>query len=248
MSQVIIYGFIATASLFLGAIFGIYLKVKPKIIGTIMAFGAGTLIAALTFGLMEQAHQLGGLDNAILGFIIGGASFVVGDLLIVQLGGRHHKEHYQARIMNVLEEKKQSGWSIVLAAILDGVPESLALGISMAAAPSIGLLVLTSIFLSNFPESASSAFDLRKAQKSRREIIWVWLTVSVIGFIFVILGYTIFKNLSPDLVGTFEALAAGALLAMIASTMIPEAYRESGLSVSMVTVLGFLVIFILSKI
>jgi len=248
MFQVIIYGIIAAVSLFLGAVFGVYLQIKPKLIGIIMAFGAGALIAALTFGLMEEANKLGGLDNSTIGFIAGAVLFVVGDLIIIRLGGRHHKEHYQTRITTVMEEENQSGWAIVLAAILDGIPESLALGISMIVNPSVGLLVLTSIFLSNFPESSSSAFDLRKAQKSRKEIIWVWLAVSVIGFIFVILGYTIFKNLSPNLIGTFEALAAGALLAMIASTMMPEAYKESGLLVSMVTVLGFLVIFVLSKI
>ena len=71
--------------------------------------------------------------------------------------------------------------------------------------------------------------------------------MAISGIIFTILGYTIFAHVSPHLTATFESLAAGAILAMLASTMMPEAYQDSGASVSLMTILGFLLIFILSK-
>ena len=239
MSKVIIYAIISVLPLILGSILGSYFQVKEKIIGVISAFGAGAMIAALTFGLMEESFRLGGLDNSIIGFIIGGLLFVIGDLIIIKVGGRGYKRVYDV--------ESSTGWGIVLGAVLDGIPESIALGISLILNPTIGLLVLVAIFLNNLPEAISSAYDLKKSGKSIKKIMLTWLLVAATVFIFVILGNTLFANVSANLTATFQALAAGAILAMLASTMMPEAYRESGNDASLATVAGFLVIFILSK-
>ncbi|MDZ7587122.1 MAG: ZIP family metal transporter, partial [Patescibacteria group bacterium] len=197
-------------------------------------------VAALTFGLMEESFRLGGLDNSIIGFFAGGILFVTGDIIIMRIGGRGHKKYYNV--------DKSTGWGIVLGAVLDGLPESLALGISLLLNKSIGLLVLVAIILNNLPEAIASAYDLKKAQKSNKEIIIIWSIVALAGLIFVILGYTVFSQISEGWTATFESLAAGAILAMLASTMMPEAYKESGIDASLATVLGFLLIFILSKV
>ncbi len=225
--------------LIFGAFLGYRFHVKEKIVGAIASFGSGAMIAALTFGLMEESFRLGGFDNSIIGFIVGGVIFVLGDLIIIRVGGRGHKKYYDV--------ESSSGWGIVLGAALDGIPESIALGVGLLLNMNLGILVLIGIFLSNFPEALSSAYDLKMAKKSFREVMFTWIIVALLGLIFVILGYTLFANFSTGVAATLESFAAGAILAMLASTMMPEAYKESGTSVSILTVLGFMVIFIISK-
>jgi len=239
MTNVILYGILSVIPLIFGAIVGYKFAIKEKIIGGIAAFGAGAMIAVLTFGLMEESFKLGGFDNSIIGFVVGGILFVIGDLIIIKIGGRGHKRSYDV--------ESSSGWGIVLGAALDGIPESIALGLGLLLNRNLGILVLVGIFLSNLPEAISSAYDLKVIRKSFRETLFTWIIVALASLIFVILGYTLFSTLSSHLMATFESLAAGAILAMLASTMMPEAYKESGAWASLATVSGFLVIFILSK-
>lgn len=240
MTNVLLYGFLSVLPLIIGAYIGAKYSIKAKFIGAVAGFGAGTLIAALTFGLMEESFKLGGFDNSVIGFVVGAALFVIGDLIIIRVGGRGHKKFYDV--------ESSTGWGIVLGAMLDGIPESIALGIGMFLNPAVGLLLLVAIFASNLPEAISSGYDLKRINKSVKEIMLTWLAVALIGFIFVVLGYTIFAGFSPSTVATLESLAAGAILAMLASTMMPEAFKESGAPVSLLTVFGFLLIFVLSKI
>ncbi|MBM2820930.1 MAG: zinc/iron permease, zinc transporter, family [Candidatus Berkelbacteria bacterium] len=239
MSQAITYGFLSILPLITGAIFGTCFKVKGKFIGIIAALGSGAMIGALTFGLMEESFKLGGLGNAIVGFIAGGLIFILGDLIIMKIGGRGHKRIYPT--------KNSTGWGIILAAILDGIPESIALGASLIVNKNLGFLVLIGIILNNLPEAMSSAYDLKKASKTAKEIMTIWIFVALLIFIFVILGNTVFANMSSHANATIQAFAAGSILAMLASTMMPEAFQESGLDASLATIVGFLGIFILSK-
>jgi ZIP family zinc transporter len=239
MSNTIIYGLISVSPLFIGALIGSYFHIKTKWVGAISAFGAGALVAALTFGLMEESFRLGGLDSSIIGFVIGGLTFVIGDLIIIRVGGRGHKKFYKA--------ESSSGWGIVLGAVLDGIPESIALGIGLLLNPKIGLLVLIGIIASNLPEAISSAHDLRHIGKPVKTILGTWLAVALVSLIFVVLGYTIFAGIPSSTTAIFESIAAGAILTMLASTMMPEAYKEGGVGSSLATVCGFLIIFIISK-
>jgi len=239
MTNVLLYGIISVSPLVLGSILGCYLKLKERVIGAIAAFGAGALIAAITFGLMEEAFQLGGLDSSIFGFLVGGLLFIIGDMIIIRWGGRGHRRYHSAQ--------NSTGWGIVLAAVLDGLPESFALGISLALNSKIGLLVLVAIVLNNLPEAISSAYDLKNAGRNTKQIIYTWLGVALAGLISVIVGFLIFNIISPDITAMFESIAAGAVLAMLAVTMMPEAYREAHMGAAFGTLSGFLLIFILSK-
>lgn len=239
MSTVSIFGILSVLPLIIGAILGAFLNIKEKYLGAISAFGAGALIAALTFGLMEESFKLGGLDNAIVGFVIGSLAFVLGDWVIIRIGGRGHRRFYDV--------ESSTGWGIVFGAILDGIPESIALGIGLLLNRTVGILVLVAIILANLPEAISSAYDLKKIKKSKREIILTWTTVAFVSLIFVILGYTVFAQISESWTATFQSFAAGAILAMLAVTMMPEAYKESGIGAAVGTMLGFLIIFVLSK-
>jgi ZIP family zinc transporter len=242
MLQIVLYGLIAGFSLFIGALVGIAFKLKQKIIAAFMAFGSGVLICALTFGLMEQAFNHGGFDAVILGFLGGGVAFIIGDYLIHRLGGRKHKSRH---LIN--NENEATGRAITLGAILDGVPETIALGIAVFSGRGTGLLMLVAIVLSNLPEGMSSITGLRREGFSKRKIYWMWIIVAAVLTIIAVLSFAFLHDINLNTIGILEAFAAGAILAMLADTMMPEAYEEGGFSIGILTVVGFLVAFILSR-
>lgn len=242
MNQAILYGLLSGLSLVLGAALGIFFSFKRKIIAAFMAFGSGVMICALTFGLMQKAFEHGGFDAIIIGFLLGGLVFIGVDYLLHYFGGRKHKYH------QIIDSKKDtSGALITTGAILDGIPESIALGISIFAGQGLGILMLAAIFLSNFPESISSVNGLRKEGFSKTKIFWLWFSVGITTALIVVSSYLFLRNLDFNTLGILESFAAGAILAMLADSMIPEAYKEGGFAVAILTIFGFLSAFIISR-
>src|SRR5665811_904635 len=174
MKIAIIYSFLAGFSLILGVIIGTVFKISQRVIAAIMAFGSGVLICALTFGLMEEAFKHGGFDAIVIGFVVGGVVFIGGDFLVHRYGGRNYKKKKHSRTV-----KDTNGKAIILGEALDGIPESIALGLSLIEKNGIGLLMLAAIFLSNLPESISSIDDLRKEGISTKQIYFIWAIVSI---------------------------------------------------------------------
>ncbi len=244
MTRVLIFAFLSGFSLILGTIAGTSFKIPQKVIAAIMAFGSGVMICALTFGLMEEAFKHGGFDAVIIGFLVGGLVFIFGDFLIHRFGGRTSKRRKQF----IKPVRETNGKAIVLGALLDGIPESVALGISLLSRNGIGLLMAAAIFLSNFPESISSIGDLKKEGFSKKRIYFIWSTVGIIVMVTALLSYLFLERLNLNLLGIIEAFASGAILAMLADSMMPEAYEEGGYLIGILTVLGFLTAFILFKI
>ena len=242
MTLVIFYAVISGFSLLIGAVAASIFNFRQRTVAAIMAFGSGTLICALTFGLMEEAFKHGGFDAIIAGFLLGGASFIAGDFLIHWYGGRNHrrKKAFQS-------SAETNGPVIALGSILDGVPESSALGIALINPSGIGLLMVVAIFLSNLPESITSTNGFKKEGISKRQTFLMWFIVSSVVTLTTIFSYVFLKNLDPNTLGIIESFAAGAILAMLADSMIPEAYEEGGLPIASLTILGFLATFILSK-
>jgi zinc transporter, ZIP family len=242
MKIAIIYSFLAGFSLILGVIIGTVFKIGQRVIAAIMAFGSGVLICALTFGLMEEAFKHGGFDAIVIGFLIGGVVFIGGDFLVHRYGGRNHKKNKHFKTV-----KDTNGQAIILGASLDGIPESIALGLSLLEKKGIGLLMLAAIFLSNLPESISSIDDLMREGFSKKKIYFMWSIVSLASIAAAILSYFFLKNINLNMRGIIEAFASGAILAMLADSMMPEAYEEGGYLIGFMTILGFLTAFILSK-
>jgi zinc transporter, ZIP family len=144
---------------------------------------------------------------------------------------------------------QQSGGSpmaIVLGALMDGIPESVAIGVSLLGGGGVGAPVVAAVFLSNVPESLSAATGLRKAGRSPRWIVGLWLAVTAISALSAAVGYGVLGGASDDLVAGIQAFAAGAILTMLADTMMPEAFEHGGSVVGLVTVLGFSAAFLLS--
>lgn len=204
-----------------------------------MAFGSGVLVCALTFGLMEEAFGLGGFDATIIGFLLGGLTFILGDYIILRLGGRHKRK--------ISGKKELNGKAIVLGALLDGVPESAALGIALFAGKGLGFLMLAAIFLSNLPEGISSVPGLLREKFTKKFVLYMWLIASVVLSLIVVASYFFLREIDPNNLGIIEAFAAGAILAMLADTMMPEAFEEGGATIGLVTVLGFIVAFVASR-
>ncbi|MCL4417141.1 MAG: ZIP family zinc transporter [Actinobacteria bacterium] len=242
MKIAIIYSFLAGFSLILGVIIGTVFKIRQRIIAAIMAFGSGVLICALTFGLMEEAFKHGGFDAIAIGFLIGGVVFIGGDFLVHRYGGRNYKKK-----KNFKTVRDTNGKAIILGAALDGIPESIALGLSLLEKNGIGLLMLAAIFLSNLPESISSIDDLRKEGISTKQIYFSWSIVSISSIFAAILSFFFLKNISLNTRGIIEAFASGAILAMLADQEPNGNGIEGGYLIGLLTMLGFLTAFILSK-
>lgn len=241
--NVFLFAIITGIALILGALIGLFFKFKQNHIAMIMAFGSGMLICTLTFGLMEEAFNLGGFDAIILGFLTGGLVFIGGDYLLHYFGGRRHK-----RIQLFKPAKETNGKLIVLGSVLDNIPESIALGLAIANGQNIGLLLVVAIFIANFAESISSISGLIKEKFSRIIICLMWTVVGLITVFFVIFSYHFLGDLSNNTIGIAESFAAGAILVMLADSMIPEAFKEGGFGIALLTLLGFLSAFILTRI
>ncbi|MFA7243888.1 MAG: ZIP family zinc transporter [Patescibacteria group bacterium] len=242
MEYAVLYGAISGLALVGGAAVGIYFNFSQRVIARFMAFGAGVLVCALTFGLMEDAFSFGGFDAVTIGFLIGGLAYVLGDYLLHFYGGRNHKRRKMIETGAIT-----NGRAITLGAILDGIPESAALGISLFAGHGRGFLMAMAIVISNFPEGISSITGLKKEGYSNKKIFTTWAIVAITTLVITILSYIFLTDIDPNNIGIIEAFAAGAILAMLADTMMPEAYEEGGFSIGIITVLGFLAAFILAK-
>lgn len=239
-----LWGLLAGGALLIGAFIAVFLKVPVRMIAGIMAFGSGILISALAFDLMDEAYKKGGIDSTAIGFL-GGAIIFTGINYILSLKGAKHRKRSGNQ-----QQKKTEGNGIALAvgALIDGIPESIVIGLSMLQGGKVSMVAVIAIFLSNLPEGLSSSAGMKKAGRSKTYIFIVWGSIAVISGLAALAGFSIFKDFSADVIAASTALAAGAILAMIVDTMIPEAFEETHNFAGLITVAGFLIAFFLTKI
>jgi zinc transporter, ZIP family len=232
------WGFVGGASLLLGALVGIYAGASRRTIATVMALGAGVLISSVAFELMDEAYQLGGFDASALGLSLGAVAFFLADRAVNRRGG--------ARRKNPGDKQGDSASAIAIGALMDGIPESAAIGISLLEGGNISAALVAAVFLSNVPEGLSSASGMKQAGRSTAHIVGLWAGVTLVSALAALLGYLFLAGAPEDVTALIQAFAAGAILTMLASTMMPEAYEEGGEVVGLVTAAGFLLSFILS--
>lgn len=239
-----LWGLAGGGALVLGALVAWFVRVPRDVVAVVMAFGAGVLTAAAAFELMDSAEQRGGLLATAAGFAGGAVGYVLANVLLARRGARHRK-----RSSNQPAESDQagSGTAIAVGALLDGVPESVVLGVSLLGGGGIGVAMLAAVIISNVPEGLSSVAGMKQAGRGAGYVFGVWGAIAVAGGVSAALGNVLLGTASPQLIAVITAVAAGAILAMIADTMIPEAYERARLYTGLCTTAGFLTAFVVER-
>jgi zinc transporter, ZIP family len=236
------WGFLAAATLIVGGAFALWRGVSERTLGIVLAFGCGVLVSAVSFELVQEAWETeGGRGSVALGLFAGSAVFFVGDLLIDRMGGADRK-HSAGR------QADGSALAIVLGIVLDGIPESLVLGMTIVVGGSVSVAFLVAVALSNVPEAFAASTGLARAGWSRTRVLGLWTFVSVVSGLASLVGWAVFDTASPGVIAFTLAFAGGAILTMLADTMFPEAYEHAGKLVGVVTTFGFAVSFAISAI
>lgn len=217
----------------LGALIGLKIDGRGRLIGLLLGFGAGALISAVSFELAAEAFETGGTASLAAGLAAGALTYFAGSRAL----GRSHGTHPAA---------SGAGAMLALGALLDGVPESAALGITLTQSDGGGIGLLAAIFISNLPEAIGSGSIMRSGGANRAQIIGLWLLVALAGIVSCVLGYALLDGASDNLVAIVQAFAAGAILTMLVDTMVPEATKTGGDKTGLATVLGFAIALLLS--
>lgn len=241
-----LWGLLAGGALVVGAAVSWFVRVPQRVVAAVMAFGAGVLISALAFELVQDALADGGIAPTTLGFLLGALAYLGANVLLARHGARHRKRSGGQQPAE--SEQAGSGTAIAIGALLDGVPESVVLGVSLLTGEGVGVAVLAAIFLSNLPEGLSSAAGMKNAGRSARYVFGIWVTIAVVSGIAGGLGAGLLGSASGTATALVTAIAAGAILTMVADTMIPEAFEKAHLYTGVIASAGFLVSLALSQV
>jgi len=229
------WGLLATSSLIVGGLIAIRFSSSKRTLGIIMAFGAGTLISAISYELIFEAVTLAkGSGFPAFGFFMGAFTFYFSDKLIDKLGAGNHMD---------IEASQSSRLVIpmVLAIILDGIPESIVIGLGIFEGGTASLAMLVAVFISNLPEAIAGTTGMKASGWGRRKIIFFWIFIALVCAGSTVAGYSLFSNASERWLAFIQAFAGGAILMMLSNSMMPEAYEHGGKLAGVFTVLGFFV-------
>ncbi len=221
MLSALLYGLAASSALVIGAAIGTRWALPTRVTGVLLAFASGALISALAFELFEEAFRLGGASRSGIGLLAGAATFVLADSLLDRyLTGETGPDQRE-----VAHEGARAGvgWALLAAVTLDGVPENLALGVSLVEGASITLLI--AIFFSNLPESLVGAVAMRQEGRAPRTVLATWLACAVLLALAVVVGRAVAGGLGDPVLALALGFAGGAVLASLADTLMPEALR-----------------------
>lgn len=240
-----LWGLVAGGALVLGALVAWFVRVPQKVVAGVMAFGAGVLISALAFDLVDEAERTGGLAATAAGFLAGAVAYVGANVVLARHGARHRKRSGDQQPRE--EDDAGSGAAIAVGALLDGVPESVVLGLSLLGGGGVGVPVLAAIGISNLPEGLSSAAGMKRSGRRAGYVFGVWGGIALASGVAAALGALLLQGASGTVVAVITAVAAGAILAMVADTMIPEAFERTHLYAGLLATVGFLLSFAIER-
>lgn len=240
MAAALGWGALAASSLVLGSALALVHRWPDRLVGAVMAFGAGALISAVSFELAQEGVRVGSAGSVAVGLALGALTYYVLYRIVSPTGSARRPRRGQA--------DPTAGRALALGAFLDGIPEQAVLGIGIAAGHGVGVGLLVAIFVSNLPEGIGSASQMRAQGRSGRAIMRLWIAVALICTLASVAGYGIADVASGELVGAINGFAAGALLVMLVDSMIPDATRMTGRTAGLETTLGFAVAAALSAV
>ncbi|MGK5556552.1 ZIP family metal transporter [Actinomadura kijaniata] len=238
------WGLLAGSALVVGALVGYLVRIPARVVAGVMAFGSGVLLSAVSFELIAEANERGGLTPTVIGAVTGAVVYAGANMLLARRGARHRKRSGGQQSSE--EEQPGSGTAIALGALLDGVPESMVIGVSLLGGGTVSAVTVAAVFISNVPEGLSSAAGMRRAGRGRRYVLGLWGGIAVISAAASVFGYAVLGDAPVSVLAAVTALAGGAILTMIADTMIPEAFEDAHLLTGLITMVGFLAAFALS--
>jgi zinc transporter, ZIP family len=222
-----------------------------------MAFGSGVLVAALTFSLVEEAFSLSkSVPPVVIGFVLGGVSYSVANHIL----DRKSKSKSDGTSSGTVRKRKRShgdnagggksasGLALLVGSVMDNIPENMALGISLVTGGAVNVVLIAAIFISNFPEGLASTEGMKSNGRSKKYIILLWSIAVIIGTISTAIGFAVLSKASPFVIAVAISFAAGAILVMLAESMIPEAFEEGGSKIGLAAMAGFAIAFILGRI
>jgi zinc transporter, ZIP family len=226
---------VAASSLLIGGLLVMWRPIGQHTLGLVMAFGAGVLISAVAFELIAPAIQQvrgDGHWKVALGLGAGAITFYLGDGIIDRMGGEQRKSAARAGASG-------SALALTLGIVLDGIPESIALGLTLLGGEGVSFAMLAAVFLSNLPEAIAATTGFQRSGRSNRWTIGLWLAIIAVSGLAALAGYGLLQDASGTAVAVVDAFAAGAILTMLADTMMPEAFEYGGRAVGLLTTLGF---------
>ena len=233
MLEALLWGLVSTSSLVLGGLIGVYLSIGNRMLGIVMAFGAGVLISAVAFDLVYESISVGkGTGGPTLGIALGALTFYLGDKMVSGLGATNRKAIQPASQAALLVP-------MMLGIMLDGIPESLVLGVGILEGGRISLAMLVAIFISNLPEAIAGTAGMRAGGWSNVKIFTVWGVIAGSCALVTLAGFALFAGVSSFWLAFVQAFAAGAILTMLANSMMPEASEHGGELAGLFVVLGF---------
>lgn len=225
MGEAILWGVIAASPLILGAVLALLRRWPARLLGIILGFGAGALMASIAFELWEQGVELAGHAPLIVGVAAGALCYYIA-----------------ARIIDSRQAHQSAGGgALAVGALLDGIPEQLVLGIGLASGDGVGIALVVAIVVSNLPESIGSASDLLASGMRRAAVVVLWTAVAVLCALATLGGFALADAVGADFRAAANGFAAGALLVMLVDSMVPEAQQKARESTGLATVIGFAV-------
>ncbi|MBB5713951.1 ZIP family metal transporter [Sphingomonas aerophila] len=256
MNQALLAGFwglVGGSALVIGAAVPFILSLPQRVIAAVMAVGSGVLISAVAFDLMDEAYHRGGFTATAAGFLGGALVYTIANIVVSRRGARHRKrsgnnpDESQPHASADQAPGTNTGVAIAIGALLDGIPESVVIGTSLIGGKGVSAVVVAAVFLSNVPEGLASAAGMRQAGRSARYIFGVWIGIAIASGLAAMLGNVALAGAAPSFVAAVTAVAAGAILAMLVDTMIPEATEATHDYSGLIAVTGFLAAFCLTK-
>ena len=246
------WGLLVGASLVAGAVAAALTSLPERVAAMLTAFGGGILLSAVALELVPEADRGAGAALTAAGLAAGTAIYISADAWLNRNERRKAMRRMAhaagaGRPMPTQEERDSSarGESVAAGLVVDGVPESLALGLTVAEG-EVGIALLAGILVGNLVEAYGAAQPILAGGRSRRFAIGLLAGIGLALAAATTLGGTVLADAGGEIIGTAQAVAAGAVLAVVSIAIIPYAFKEVSSLAASATVAGFIGGYLLS--